>query len=170
MPAARLVGFAGMSLIVGYDIMFLVMRLEIDYLLTEIVRSIDPVSTALNHPFFSLWLTIRYHALEQSMPSSGPYADVEIQILPMEPAGYPVHIRLNHEQEFAVAHLAPLTWQPEFTATEAGQQLADWFFAAEGLRLAWGRDARTMSAAAPPTAPRRTSAGTPLAPLGAATR
>ncbi|MCA9988501.1 MAG: CHAT domain-containing protein, partial [Anaerolineales bacterium] len=71
------------------------------------------------------------------MASVPSFADVEIQILPIETAGYPVRIRLNHEQEFASAFLTPTPWQPGLTTMENGQKLHNWFFTDEGLRRAW---------------------------------
>ena len=73
------------------------------------------------------------------MTPTTTYADLEIQILPLEEAGYPVRLRLNHEQEFDGAYLQPQQWQPGLNASESGQRLAEWFFADEQLRLAWAQ-------------------------------
>lgn len=67
------------------------------------------------------------------------YADLEIRILELQPAGYPVEIRLNDEQEFPRGYLAPdfLPWVASGIADQDGQRLFEWLLADPRLRAAW---------------------------------
>ncbi|MEZ4674001.1 MAG: hypothetical protein R2932_07120 [Caldilineaceae bacterium] len=67
------------------------------------------------------------------------HADLELRILNQTPAGYPVELTVNHEQEYAGGHLDPgfLPWIPTADPTADGQRLFAWLFADAKLKAAW---------------------------------
>jgi hypothetical protein len=70
----------------------------------------------------------------------GPtYADLEIRILAEQEEGYPVELTLDSEQEFPRGYLSRdfLPWVPSASPMEDGEQLFQWLFAHDALKLAW---------------------------------
>jgi hypothetical protein len=67
------------------------------------------------------------------------FSDLEIRILKLEGAGYPVEMTLDSEQEFPRGHLDPgfLPWVPSSSATQDGKRLFDWLLADNRLKTAW---------------------------------
>ena len=68
-----------------------------------------------------------------------PYADLEIRILNREPAGYPVELTLDSEQQFERGYLDPafLPWIPSADPRADGERLFAWFCAHEKVKNAW---------------------------------
>lgn len=77
--------------------------------------------------------------MDQAAPRPHDFHDLEIRILKIEEAGYPVEITLASEQEFPRGYLDPgfLPWTPGPSPTDDGQRLFDWLLADERLKTAW---------------------------------
>lgn len=73
------------------------------------------------------------------MSPQSVYADLEIRILELEEAGYPVEITLNSEQEFPRGHLRAgvLPWVESASPQEDGRRLYEWLLADDDRKRAW---------------------------------